>query len=213
MTLNDFAGTRIDYTKAALEESMLASSPVEQLRAWIEEAIKAGVTEPNAMALSTVKRDGFPSSRIVLMRALDDTGLRFYTNYGSAKGEELKSGRASVLFFWHVLERQVRIEGTVAQLSGEESDAYFRSRPRESQLGAWASEQSQVLPSRAVLEARYQEVEARFAGKSVSRPPFWGGYLLAPHRFEFWQGRKSRLHDRLVYVAEGAGHRIERLSP
>jgi pyridoxamine 5'-phosphate oxidase len=173
------------------------------------------------MSLSTLKPDGFPASRIVLLRGVGGDGLRFFTNYQSAKGRQLGTGKAAALFFWPALERQVRIEGVVSVLSANDSDAYFASRPRESQLGAWASPQSEEIASREELERRYAEVTAKFLGKEVTRPPFWGGYLLTPVRAEFWQDRKSRLHDRLVYLATsnnylsatGTSFRIVRLGP
>jgi pyridoxamine 5'-phosphate oxidase len=209
-----YTGTRIDYTKGALLASDLDVSPFVSLRQWFAVAEQAGVHEPNAMALTTVSRAGDPSSRIILIREVTDSALHFFTNYESRKGCELaETAKFSGLFFWPSLERQVRVEGSAERLADAASDAYFASRPRDSQLGAWASRQSEVLASREDLEASLSETEARFAGVVVPRPPFWGGYALKAHRFEFWQGRKSRLHDRLVYMPGTAGFEIKRLSP
>jgi pyridoxamine 5'-phosphate oxidase len=205
---------RQDYTRAALLEEQLAQNPSEQLQRWLDEASQAGILEPNAMTLATATRDGQPSARIVLLRGLANDGLRFFTNYESRKGDELRQNpRASVLFFWPLLERQVRVEGIVSRLSAADSERYFQSRPRESQIGAWVSKQSRPLPARATLEQAVNEYAQAQGDAIIALPPFWGGYLLAPTRFEFWQGRKSRLHDRLVYVQTADGFMIERLYP
>jgi pyridoxamine 5'-phosphate oxidase len=211
-----YTGTRIDYTKGALEAGDLDASPLVELRKWFAVAEQAGVHEPNAMALTTVNAAGDPSSRIILIREVNDSALHFFTNYESRKGREIAlTEKFCGLFFWPSLERQVRVEGVAACVPASVSDAYFASRPRGSQLGAWASRQSEELTSRDELEAALVSVTEQFAGKAVPRPPFWGGYALTPQRFEFWQGRKSRLHDRLVYIQnEGkAGYRMARLSP
>ncbi len=205
---------RTDYAQGELDETTLLASPTAQLSLWLEEAHARGVAEPNAMTLSTASRDGAPSSRIVLLRDVSEAGLQFFTNYESRKGEELRANpRASLLFFWPQLERQVRVEGTVEKLPETASAAYFASRPRGSQLGAWASKQSAVIESREALEASFRAIEARFGDAPIPLPPFWGGYLLVPRRFELWQGRRSRLHDRIAYERSGAEYTRSRLSP
>ena len=213
--LPDLTSLRTEYARAGLTEGEVASSPIVQLEAWLSEAIAAKHPEPNAMTLATVSAGGEPAARIVLLRGLDARGLAFYTNYDSAKGAEIAAtGRASASFFWVLLERQVRVTGSIARVPGEESDAYFAGRPRESQLGAWASHQSSVLSGRAELEANLEAVRARFGDGAVPRPPSWGGYRISPERVELWQGRPSRLHDRLRYTRmEGDRWMIERLSP
>jgi pyridoxamine 5'-phosphate oxidase len=209
----DLARLRVDYRRAALSERECAKDPFDQLMRWLDEAIAARVPEANAMSLSTVDAAGAPSSRIVLLKALDARGLVFHTNYDSRKGRELEANpRVALLFFWPELERQVRIAGRAEHASAAESDAYFAERPRESQLGAWASPQSAEIADREVIEARLAEVRERFPG-TVSRPPRWGGVRVVPKRFEFWQGRPSRLHDRLQWTREGDGWTIVRLAP
>jgi len=212
MTLADL---RKDYSLAGLDEKNLARDPFRQFDKWFEEAGAAKLTEPNAMILSTATRDGRPSSRVVLLKGLDGRGFVFYTNYESRKGWELEiNPRASLLFPWLALERQVIVEGPITQVTREESEAYFHSRPAASQLAAWASQQSSVLPSRSVLEDNLKGVEKKYAGQVVPVPPHWGGYRLAPESVEFWQGRRSRLHDRLRYRrAKDGGWTVERLAP
>ncbi|HEY6530719.1 MAG TPA: pyridoxamine 5'-phosphate oxidase [Acidimicrobiales bacterium] len=199
-----------------LSRSDLASDPMEQFQRWFDEAISLDIHEPDAMVVSTVGRGGRPSSRYVLLRGVDG-GFVFFTNYESRKGAELAHQPvASICFPWHVLSRQVRAIGRVEQVSAAESDAYFAGRPRDSQVSAWASRQSDVIDSRAELEARVAESEARFEGREVPRPPHWGGYRVVPDEFEFWQGRRSRLHDRFRYLpdaSEPSGWRIDRLNP
>jgi pyridoxamine 5'-phosphate oxidase len=188
--------------------------PLELFRRWYAAAERAGIYLPEVMALGTATPDGIPAVRMVLLKGLDERGFTFFTNYGSRKGQELRDNpRAALTFHWAVLERQVRIEGTVSRLSEEESFAYFRSRPRGSRIGAWASRQSEVLEAREVLERQVRTYEARFRDREVPLPPSWGGYLLVPTRIEFWQGRVNRLHDRLLFERAGAGWVHSRLYP
>lgn len=209
----DLADIRTDYARAGLAEGDVDGSPLRQLERWLTEAIDAGHPEPTAMTLATLGEDGFPAARVVLLKELDQ-GLVFFTNYESAKGRDLaRTPRACACFFWVHLERQVRVTGTVAEIGREASEAYFRSRPRDSQLGAWASHQSAVLANRAALEERLAEAQARFDGAEVPCPPRWGGYRLTPHAIEFWQGRPNRLHDRLRYRFVAGSWTLERLSP
>ncbi|WP_266365851.1 pyridoxamine 5'-phosphate oxidase [Tellurirhabdus rosea] len=209
------ADIRKEYTLNGLDVKDVLADPFRQFQRWFDEALQAGVAEPNAMHLSTVGEDGRPSGRIVLVKGVDQRGFSFYTNYLSRKGTELAAHPVAALtFFWPELERQVRIEGKITRVSPDESDAYFQSRPRGSQLGAWISQQSSTIENREVLARRQQELENQFDGQTVPRPPHWGGYLVNPDYVEFWQGRPSRLHDRIVYrLAGGDDWRIERLSP
>ena len=207
---------RIQYETAGLDLGDLDESPIQQWHAWYIEAAEAELPEPNAMAISTIDAEGMPDSRIVLVRGLDDDGLTFFGNYNSAKGQQLDANPvASAVFPWIGLHRQVRVRGTVEMLPRHESDAYFASRPRDSQLGAWASPQSEVISGREVLNERHVEFAEKFAGKEVLRPPHWGGWLLVPEVFEFWQGRPNRLHDRFRYRRDDATKDwvIERLAP
>jgi len=208
------ADLRRDYRSHVLIEEEASADPLTQFRQWFDDAIRAELLEPNAMTLATVTPSGDPAARTVLLKGLDDTGFVFFTNYESAKGRHLSGHpRACLLFFWGELERQVRITGHVERLPQAESLAYFRSRPRGSQLGAWASPQSQVIPSREVLDGRLAALEAQYADGEIPLPPFWGGYRVVPEAVEFWQGRTSRLHDRLLYTrAAGAWSRV-RLAP
>lgn len=205
---------REEYTHADLSKARVDPDPLKQFQTWLQEAVEAGLPEPNAMTLATVGVDGMPAARIVLLKGLD-TGFVFYTNYESEKGQQLaREPRAALLFLWHELERQVRIEGVTARVTPEESDAYFASRPRGSRLGALASNQSRVVAERGVLAARLAELEQQYADHDIPRPPHWGGYRLLPTRLEFWQGRPSRLHDRLRYTRQDDGRwLIERLEP
>lgn len=206
---------RREYVREPLQRELLAEEPFTQFAAWFAEAEGAGLLEPNGMTLATVGENGRPSARMVLLKGFDVRGFVFYTNYESRKGRELTVNPwAALTFWWGSLQRQVRVEGGVERVSVEESDAYYASRPAGSQIGAWASHQSQVIESRAVLERRWVELEARFAAEGVVRPAFWGGYRVVPTAVEFWQGGVNRLHDRFLYSrqAEG-GWLIERLSP
>ena len=210
------ANLRRDYSLAGLGENDLAADPMEQFQKWFHEAVTAEITEPNAMVLATVDAAGQPSTRVVLLKAVDERGFSFFTNYESRKGRELDANpRASLTFPWIALERQVCVTGRVTKVSREESAAYFKLRPRASRLGAWASpKQSEVVSGRAVLEERMKQLEAQQPGDDVPLPPFWGGYVLAPVEIEFWQGRPSRLHDRLRYQRQPDGSwKVERLSP
>ena len=197
-----------------LSEQSVGNDPIATLQQWLLDAGDAQGVEPTAMALSTVDAEGQASSRMVLLRGLDQRGLVFFTHYLSKKGAELsRNQRAALLFWWGNLRRQVRIEGVVEPISDEESDAYFGSRPREHQLSAWASDQSEPLESRAALQARVEDYRTRFEGENIPRPHSWGGYRLQPQRIEFWQGRDNRLHDRLEFIRDGTTWRLQRLSP
>lgn len=204
---------RQSYEKGVLLENEAAISPLDQFARWFDEAVAAQVPEPNAMTLATVDATGQPSARIVLIKGYDERGFTFFTNYESRKGDDLLANpRAALLFFWQPLERQVRIEGVVERVSAAESDAYFASRPVGSRIGAWTSQQSRPV-TREILEAREREFKARY-GDAPPRPPHWGGYRLVPTTLEFWQGRPSRLHDRLRYRVDGKqGWIMDRLSP
>jgi pyridoxamine 5'-phosphate oxidase len=212
MTIADL---RKEYTLHGLHESEVDPDPIRQFDTWFGQAVSAGLVEPNAMTLATVGSDGRPSARIVLLKSFDAAGFVFFTNYQSRKGQELGAAPwAALVFYWPGLERQVRVEGRVAQVAPEESDAYFAVRPPGAQVGAWASAQSSPIPGRKHLERRAQELEAQYAGAPVPRPPHWGGYRVAPDRMEFWQGRPSRLHDRIAYTrGEDGAWQIGRLSP
>ena len=213
MNLSDL---REDYRHGSLDHAQLKPNPIAQFEAWFQEALAAqpGRLDANAMTLATVDGSGRPSSRIVLLKTVDERGFSFFTNYDSRKGRELAANpQAALTFFWADLERQVCVAGSVDKLSVAESEAYFKSRPRGSQLAAWASEQSQAVPDRAALETRWYDLEKKFPGE-IPLPPNWGGFVVKPDRIEFWQGRPSRLHDRFSYLRQADGAwKIERLSP
>ena len=214
MTTLDLAALRRDYALATLEERDVDPDPIRQFERWFADAAAARVPEPNAMTLSTATRDGVPSARIVLLKGVDANGFAFFTDYRSRKGAELaENPLAALTFLWKEIERQVRITGSVARVSTEESEAYFRTRPPGSRLGAWASHQSAVLASREELQARVQDMAARFPDGDVPLPPHWGGFRVTPDEIEFWQGRPSRLHDRLLYRRGERDWEICRLSP
>jgi pyridoxamine 5'-phosphate oxidase len=205
---------RVQYETAGLDLADLAATPIQQWHRWYDDAVEAGVAEPNAMTVSSNDAEGQPDARVVLAREVNDEGIVFYTNYESAKGIQLASAPfASAVFAWLDLHRQVRVRGEIEVVSSEESDAYFASRPRESQIGAWASAQSQVITGREELEAAVVEMTQRFMGGDVPRPPHWGGLRIVPSTVEFWQGRPSRLHDRFRYAWAGTQWSISRLAP
>lgn len=213
---SDLAAMRKVYDRGNLERERLDPDPGAALRAWLEDARAADEREPNAMVLATADAAGAPSARAVLLKGLGPDGLRFFTNRESEKGKHLAANpQAGVCFLWHVLHRQVRVTGSVERLPARDAEAYFERRPRGSQIAAWASPQSRVVEDRAVLEGQFRDTEARFEDTPITLPPFWGGYLLRPDRFEFWQGRPNRLHDRIRYVraAGDVAWTIERLAP
>ncbi len=210
----NLADLRKDYSLAGLAEKDLARDPFRQFEKWFAEAGAAKIAEPNAMVLATATKDGRPSSRTVLLKGVDGRGFVFYSNYESRKGRELEANpHAALTFSWVAMERQVIIEGSVTKIAREESEAYFHSRPRASQLGAWVSAQSSIIPDRRVLEDSLKVLEQKYAGQEVPLPPSWGGWRLAPEIIEFWQGRRNRLHDRLRYRRVKDGWTIERLAP
>jgi len=211
----NIADIRKDYTLKTLDEAQVLKNPIDQFGVWFREALHSAVNEPNAMHLSTIGADNLPNGRIVLLKSCDEEGFTFFTNYDGQKGRELEANPVAALtFFWPELERQVRVQGHIVKAEAAVSDEYFSSRPRGSQIGAWASAQSTVIENREFLEARQKEMVAKFEGREVPRPPYWGGFILKPVRIEFWQGRASRLHDRIRYTLEANGDwKIERLSP
>lgn len=205
---------RVQYETAGLDRHDLNDDPIEQFHFWYRQAEEAGVSEPNAMTVSTTDADGLPDARVVLARDVSHAGFVFYTNYTSAKSEQLLNDlRAAAVFAWLDLHRQVRVRGTVRRVSAEVSDAYFASRPRESQIGAWASPQSSHIADRAELESLVANTAQRFGDGDIPRPPHWGGWIIEPGSIEFWQGRPSRLHDRFLYERANGGWRISRLAP
>jgi pyridoxamine 5'-phosphate oxidase len=214
MTDYSIADLRLSYTRQQLLETAVDTDPIKQFQCWFDQAIAADILEPNAMTIASASKDGMPSARIVLLKGVDERGFVFYTNYESRKGQELIANpHASLVFWWGVLERQVRIEGTVEKISDAETVAYFHSRPIGSQLGAWASPQSQVVVNRAELEQRLDALTQQYADQEIPRPLHWGGFRVVPQAIEFWQGRPNRLHDRLLYRRQNETWTIERLAP
>jgi pyridoxamine 5'-phosphate oxidase len=209
------ASLRREAPESQLEDADVAPNPIDQFRAWMQDAIDAGLTFPNAMTLATATAEGVPSARIVLLKGIDERGFVFFTNYESRKGRELaENPRAALVFHWQELGRQVRVEGAIGALPSEESEAYFRGRPRGSRLAAWASRQSQVIPSRRALEERFADLATAYHEQDIPLPPFWGGYLLTPQVIELWQGRRDRLHDRVRYRRDEEGAWVrDRLAP
>lgn len=212
---SSIAGLRQEYTAQTLNETDVATNPIAQFKKWWDEMLRSEITEPNAFTLATASDDGMPSARIVLLKDFSEKGFVFYTNYNSYKGVQLaQNPKACAVFFWKELERQVRITGLVQKVNSEESTAYYLSRPAGSRIGAWASPQSTVIPNREWLEAAVKQKEEEFKGNPPQKPPFWGGYCIQPVIVEFWQGRRSRLHDRLQYTLENDGKwKLERLAP
>lgn len=215
MATADIAQIRKDYTLHSLNETGVAPDPIEQFTRWWEQALSSAIEEVNAMVLSTVNASGDPESRVVLLKGFDENGFVFFTNYQSDKGTQLQThARCSLLFFWKELERQVRINGTARRISEEASDAYFNSRPAGSRIGAWASPQSKVVASASWLDEQFEKIKADFGVRPISRPPHWGGFVVEPLQIEFWQGRPSRMHDRIRYTRSGSNAwSIERLAP
>lgn len=212
--MQDFEKIRKEYTKNVLSVSEMQNDPVVQFSRWMKEAVSAGIEDANAMVLSTVSEQSIPSSRTVLLKAVSKDAFVFFTNYESKKGRDIeKNPYVALLFYWQLLERQVRIEGKAEKIPSVESNMYFDSRPEGSRLGAWASPQSRVIPSRTYLENLERDYKKMFEHKPIKRPPHWGGYAVKPFLFEFWQGRKNRLHDRIEYVKEGHIWKIHRLAP
>ncbi|CAN5348647.1 pyridoxamine 5'-phosphate oxidase [soil metagenome] len=205
---------RHDFSKMSLDESMVENDPIKQFESWFKEAVEAKVNEPNAMTVSTVNKNNSPSSRILLLRDFSVNGFVFYTNYNSRKAKEIEQNNsAAILFFWPELERQIRIEGKLMKQSAAESDRYFNSRPRGSKLGAWTSPQSEIISDRKAIDDELEIITKRFEGKEIPRPEWWGGFVLVPERIEFWQGRPSRLHDRICYLRVKEKWNIVRLAP
>ncbi len=208
------AAMREDYKLNGMQEHEVTADPIDQFQRWFDDAVAAEIYEPNAMTLATVDETGQPSARIVLLKMIDGRGLVFFTNLESRKGRQLAANpMAALTFWWGPLERQVRFEGVITPIGDGESDSYYNSRPIGSRIGAWASPQSQVIAARAVLEQAERDYREKFKGEDIPRPPFWGGYRLAPTRVEFWQGRSNRLHDRLCYRPAAGAWLIERLAP
>ncbi|MEX1276400.1 MAG: pyridoxamine 5'-phosphate oxidase [Bacteroidota bacterium] len=208
------AHLRREYSMRPLNEQEVDRNPFVQFQHWFDEAVRVETIEPNAMVLATSSPGGLPSARMVLLKGFDELGFLFFTNFESRKAEELhRNPHAALLFYWGELSRQVRIEGEVEAASRDESEEYFRTRPLESRIGAWASKQSSVIPGREYLEERVTRIKQQFPGNDVPLPPFWGGFRVKPAAFEFWQGRENRLHDRLRYSRQGEGWVLERLSP
>jgi pyridoxamine 5'-phosphate oxidase len=213
--VSSIADIRTEYKKQSLSEQDILQDPIAQFDKWWQEAISSGIDEPNAMTLATASADGMPDARVVLLKGFNEKGFAFYTNYNSAKGQQLlENPRATLVLFWKELERQIRISGLVSLAPGKMSDDYFDSRPEGSRIGAWASPQSEPIDSREWLEENERKLRSDWAGKAIMRPAHWGGYLVKPVKMEFWQGRPSRLHDRILYSLQNSGAwKIERLAP
>jgi pyridoxamine 5'-phosphate oxidase len=214
MENTEISGIRRDYLLTELNESTVFNDPFKQFSKWMDELLKSKTIDPSAMILATANKDGIPGVRVVLLKGYDKEGFTFYTNFESSKGRDLiENPNASILFFWREFERQIRISGKVKKVSKEESEEYFHSRPYESQLAAWASNQSEVIPDRNFLDKKYEEMKVKFNNGVVPLPPHWGGFKLVADSFEFWQGRDNRLHDRISYIKEGSDWKIVRLAP
>lgn len=212
--MTDLSNLRREYRLESLDESEILGDPIEMFRRWFEQAVRSGVVEPNAMSLATASPQGVPSSRIVLLKQILDSGFVYFTNYDSRKGQQLAANAHCALNFnWLELERQVRVEGKAYKLTAAESDSYFEMRPLGSKLGAWTSPQSQKIPNREFLDTMMKKMETEWANKPIERPENWGGYIVKPTLIEFWQGQPSRLHDRIQYTLEGAKWEISRLAP
>jgi pyridoxamine 5'-phosphate oxidase len=212
--IHEIEGLRKKYSLIELNEKTVSKDPFEQFDIWFKDALNSRLPEPNAMIISTVNRTGIPSVRTVLLKSYDNRGFVFFTNYESKKGRDLgENPNTAILFLWKEIGRQVRISGSVVKTMQNESELYFRSRPIESRLGAWASKQSSVLPSRENLIENYEKFRKQFEGKEIPLPPHWGGFRVIPEEFEFWQGRENRLHDRICYIIKGKDWHISRLSP
>lgn len=211
---HDIAGIRTDYMLKSLDEQDVKDDAIEQFSVWWKEALESDIYEVNAMTLATADKNGYPLARIVLLKDYDENGFVFFTNYASIKGNQIAENPAAcLLFFWKELERQVRIEGIAEKISDAASDEYFYSRPEGSRIGAWTSPQSQPIPNRLFLENKYLELTEQYKGKDVPRPSHWGGYIVRPQKIEFWQGRPSRLHDRILYTKNEKGWQIQRIAP
>jgi pyridoxamine 5'-phosphate oxidase len=212
--MNDIGAIRQDYKMNSLLEGDIALNPIDQFLTWFNEAIASKIEEVNAMTLATVNKAGQPSARIVLLKGMSENGFEFFTNYESHKAEDMaQNEKVALVFFWKELERQIRIEGTVEKLTAEKSDAYFNSRPLESRIGAWSSPQSRVIDNRAFLENNVEAKKQHFEKYDITRPDFWGGYIVKPITIEFWQGRSNRLHDRIQYFKENNNWCTRRLAP
>lgn len=212
--MTDLYNFRKNYTLDSLSKVVVDENPISQFKKWMNQAISFQIAEPNAMTLATATPDGIPSARVVLLKSYNNDGFVFFTNYESRKGHELDMNpHACIVFDWHLMERQIRIEGVVTKVSAEESNHYFNSRPEDSQLGAWISPQSSFIDDRQELEERKVKIEDTFKDKPITRPAHWGGYILQPHTIEFWQGRESRLHDRIIYIKTGEEWIVRRLAP
>jgi pyridoxamine 5'-phosphate oxidase len=212
--MQNIADIRKDYKLQTLLEADVAPDPITQFGKWWEEAVNSAIDEVNAMTLATIDKNNMPSARIVLLKGYDKNGFVFFTNYQSHKGEQLlQNPSACLVFFWRELERQIRITGKVEKISGKDSDAYFTSRPAGSRIGAWASPQSSVIANRTVIEEKLKDLEQQFGDNNIPRPPHWGGYIVKPIQIEFWQGRPSRLHDRMQYTLQEGSWVVERLAP